>query len=72
MRGDGPLKAIGEGEFDEFLGAAMKFDPDKDHRVMVFCEECNDVTIIGSKSGVSCGHRPKWLDKLAEWAEKHQ
>ena len=53
-----------------FVATVMKYDPNEDHRVIVFCEECDDTTIISTKTGVKCGHRPKWLDDMVAWVEK--
>ena len=49
---------------DEFLALVMKYDPDEDHRVVIFCEDCNDITIISTKTGVKCGHTPRWLENV--------
>lgn len=60
---------INEKAFEEFL--EMAFQPSKNPRVSVYCEHCDDLTII-EKGRASCGHRPKWLDELETWAKKQK
>ena len=55
---------------DKFLAIVMKYDPNEDHRVVVFCEECDDLTIISTKTGVECGHTPRWLKNMEVWLGK--
>ena len=64
------MKEIEKESFDEFLTMSLGLTGEE-RKVMVFCEECHDNTIISTKTGVQCGHRPKWLDELDEFV-KHE
>lgn len=54
-------------EFEEFLEIA--FRQPKNPRVTVYCEHCDDLTIVEKGGTTSCGHRPKWLDELEIWSK---
>jgi hypothetical protein len=54
-----------EEDFNAFL--KMAFQQPKNPRLMVYCEHCDDLTIVEKGGVTACGHRPKWLDELEAW-----